>query len=141
MKADPRVAKPLPPPLAGRASQPHCNPAAHPNKPGEADAVRRPLGLHRPVMLLVCSNVFMTLAWCGHLNFKAKSLILVALASWGIAFAEYCLAVPANRYGHAVYSAAELKTIQEVIPWRCSPPSPCSISGSRWAGTTPSASS
>ena len=68
-----------------------------------------------PIVLLVCSNVFMTLAWYGHLNFKAKPLILVVLASWGIAFIEYCLAVPANRYGHAVYSAAQLKTIQEVI--------------------------
>jgi uncharacterized protein (DUF486 family) len=57
----------------------------------------------------------MTLAWYGHLNFKAKPLILVVMASWGIAFIEYCLAVPANRYGHALYSAAELKTIQEVV--------------------------
>jgi uncharacterized protein (DUF486 family) len=68
-----------------------------------------------PILLLICSNVFMTLAWYGHLNFKARPLALVVLASWGIAFIEYCLAVPANRYGHAVYSAAELKTIQEVI--------------------------
>jgi uncharacterized protein (DUF486 family) len=68
-----------------------------------------------PVALLVCSNVFMTLAWYGHLNFKARPLALVVLASWGIAFIEYCLAVPANRYGHAIYSAAELKTIQEVV--------------------------
>jgi uncharacterized protein (DUF486 family) len=69
----------------------------------------------QPVLLLVASNVFMTLAWYGHLNFKSKPLWLVVVASWGIAFVEYCLAVPANRYGHAVYSAAELKTIQEVI--------------------------
>ena len=68
-----------------------------------------------PIVLLVCSNVFMTLAWYGHLNFKAKPLILVVLASAGIAFVEYCLAVPANRYGHAVYSAAQLETIEEVI--------------------------
>ena len=68
-----------------------------------------------PIVLLVCSNVFMTFAWYGHLNFKAKPLFLVVLASWGIAFLEYCLAVPANRYGHAVYSAAQLKTMQEVI--------------------------
>jgi hypothetical protein len=68
-----------------------------------------------PILLLIFSNIFMTLAWYGHLNFKARPLILVVLASWGIAFVEYCLAVPANRYGHAVYSAAELKTIQEVI--------------------------
>jgi uncharacterized protein (DUF486 family) len=57
----------------------------------------------------------MTLAWYGHLKFKAAPLLLVILASWGIAFFEYCLAVPANRWGHSVYSAAELKTIQEVI--------------------------
>lgn len=68
-----------------------------------------------PILLLVISNVFMTFAWYGHLNFKSWPLWLVVLASWGIAFFEYCLAVPANRYGHAVYSAAELKTIQEVI--------------------------
>jgi uncharacterized protein (DUF486 family) len=57
----------------------------------------------------------MTFAWYGHLNFKARPLILVVLASWGIAFIEYCFAVPANRYGHTIYSAAELKTIQEVV--------------------------
>lgn len=68
-----------------------------------------------PVVLLLCSNVFMTLAWYGHLKYKTYPLLLVILVSWGIAFVEYCLAVPANRYGHGVYSAAELKTIQEVI--------------------------
>ena len=68
-----------------------------------------------PIVLLLCSNVFMTFAWYGHLNFTARPLVLVVLASWGIAFIEYCLAVPANRYGHAVYSAAQLKTMQEVI--------------------------
>ena len=78
-------------------------------------AAAAPWGYLAPIVLLVCSNVFMTLAWYGHLNFKAKPLILVVMASWGIAFIEYCLAVPANRYGHALYSAAELKTIQEVV--------------------------
>jgi uncharacterized protein len=68
-----------------------------------------------PILLLVASNVFMTLAWYGHLKFKAAPLVVVILASWGIAFLEYCLAVPANRIGHGHYSAAELKTIQEVI--------------------------
>jgi uncharacterized protein len=68
-----------------------------------------------PVLMLIASNVFMTFAWYGHLQFKQKALWLVILASWGIAFFEYCLAVPANRIGNAVYSAAELKTIQEVI--------------------------
>ncbi|MCK5750850.1 MAG: DMT family protein [Oricola sp.] len=68
-----------------------------------------------PVLLLSMSNVFMTFAWYGHLKFKAAPLMLVILASWGIAFFEYCLAVPANRIGHGVYSPAELKTMQEVI--------------------------
>jgi hypothetical protein len=68
-----------------------------------------------PVLLLLASNVFMTLAWYGHLNFKSSPLWLVVLVSWGIAFVEYCFAVPANRWGHSVYSAAELKTMQEVI--------------------------
>jgi uncharacterized protein (DUF486 family) len=68
-----------------------------------------------PIVLLALSNVFMTLAWYGHLKFKAAPLYAVILVSWGIAFFEYCLAVPANRIGHQVYSAAQLKTIQEVI--------------------------
>jgi hypothetical protein len=54
-------------------------------------------------------------SWYGHLKFKTTALPIVILASWGIAFIEYCLAVPANQYGHAVYSAAQLKTIQEVV--------------------------
>ena len=68
-----------------------------------------------PVILLVASNIFMTIAWYGHLKFGSKPLLLVVIVSWGIAFFEYCLAVPANRIGHQVYSAAELKTMQEVI--------------------------
>ncbi len=68
-----------------------------------------------PILLLLASNVFMTLAWYGHLKFKSTPLLIVIVASWGIAFFEYCLAVPANRIGHAVYSAAQLKTMQEVI--------------------------
>lgn len=68
-----------------------------------------------PILLLLASNIFMTFAWYGHLKFTSKPLTLVVLASWGIAFFEYWLAVPANRIGHSVYSAAELKTIQEVI--------------------------
>ena len=68
-----------------------------------------------PIILLIGSNLFMTLAWYGHLKFKDSPLLLVIFASWGIAFIEYCMAVPANRIGHAVYSAAELKTMQEVI--------------------------
>ncbi len=68
-----------------------------------------------PIVMLAMSNVFMTFAWYGHLKFTDKPLWLVIIASWMIAFFEYCLAVPANRWGHAVYSAAELKTIQEVV--------------------------
>jgi uncharacterized protein (DUF486 family) len=68
-----------------------------------------------PIVLLCLSNVFMTFAWYGHLKFKSAPLFIAILASWGIAFFEYCLAVPANRIGHEVYSAAQLKTIQEVI--------------------------
>ena len=68
-----------------------------------------------PIALLLASNVFMTFAWYGHLKYKAHPLWIVILASWGIAFFEYWLAVPANRWGSAVYTAAQLKTIQEVI--------------------------
>ena len=68
-----------------------------------------------PILMLVASNVFMTTAWYGHLRFKEVPLTGVILASWGIAFFEYCLAVPANRWGSAIYTTAQLKTIQEVI--------------------------
>ncbi len=68
-----------------------------------------------PILLLIASNVFMTFAWYGHLKFKSTPLLIVIVASWGVAFIEYCLAVPANRIGHAVYTAAQLKTLQEVI--------------------------
>ena len=68
-----------------------------------------------PIALLILSNVFMTFAWYGHLKVQDKPLWILVLASWGIAFFEYWLAVPANRIGHQVYSAAELKTMQEVI--------------------------
>jgi uncharacterized protein (DUF486 family) len=68
-----------------------------------------------PIVLLVASNVFMTFAWYGHLKYKATPIWAAVLVSWGIAFFEYWLAVPANRIGSAVYSAAELKTMQEVI--------------------------
>jgi uncharacterized protein (DUF486 family) len=68
-----------------------------------------------PIVLLSLSNVFMTFAWYGHLKFTERPLWLVVLASWGIALIEYCLAVPANRYGALVYSPAQLKTMQEII--------------------------
>ena len=68
-----------------------------------------------PIILLTISNIFMTFAWYGHLKHKTTALWLVILISWGIAFFEYCFQVPANRIGHGVYNAAQLKTIQEVI--------------------------
>lgn len=68
-----------------------------------------------PLGLLAGSNIMMNLAWYGHLKFPGKALWAVVLASWGIAFFEYCLAVPANRIGSKVYSLAELKTMQEVM--------------------------
>ena len=68
-----------------------------------------------PVVLLTCSNVFMTFAWYGHLKFKGKPLLVVILASWGIAFFEYVLQVPANRWGNSVYTATQLKIMQEAI--------------------------
>jgi len=68
-----------------------------------------------PVLLLCVSNIFMTFAWYGHLKFKTTPLFLAITVSWGIALIEYCFAVPANRIGHAVYSAAQLKTMQEII--------------------------
>lgn len=68
-----------------------------------------------PILLLIGSNVFMTFAWYGHLSYKSTAIGLAILASWMIALPEYMLAVPANRIGSAVYSTAELKTMQEVI--------------------------
>ncbi len=68
-----------------------------------------------PIILLTISNIFMTFAWYGHLKYKNAALWVVVLASWGIAFLEYCFQVPANRIGHEYFSAAQLKTMQEVI--------------------------
>lgn len=68
-----------------------------------------------PLILLTVSNVFMTFAWYGHLKYKHSPLFLVILVSWGIAFFEYCLQVPANRWGNSYYSATQLKIAQEVI--------------------------
>lgn len=68
-----------------------------------------------PIVLLTLSNVFMMFAWYGHLKFKQAPLFIVIIASWGIAFFEYCLQVPANRIGHETFSAAQLKTMQESI--------------------------
>lgn len=69
----------------------------------------------RTIVLLTLSNLFMTVAWYGHLKFRQTSLVAVVLVSWGIAFFEYCLQVPANRYGYGQFTATQLKTIQEVI--------------------------
>jgi uncharacterized protein len=69
----------------------------------------------KTILLLTLSNVFMTIAWYGHLKFKEAGLWKVILISWLIAFVEYCFQVPANRIGSETYSAFELKTIQEVI--------------------------
>lgn len=68
-----------------------------------------------PVLLLTISNVFMTFAWYGHLKYKGSALWIVILVSWGIALLEYCFQVPANRIGHEYFTAAQLKTMQEVI--------------------------
>lgn len=68
-----------------------------------------------PIIFLTISNIFMTFAWYGHLKFKNSALWAVILVSWLIAFLEYCFQVPANRIGHEFFSAAQLKTMQEVI--------------------------
>ena len=67
------------------------------------------------VLLLTISNIFMTFAWYGHLKFKSSPLWIAILASWGLAFAEYCFQVPANRYGHGQFTAPQLKILQEAI--------------------------
>ena len=74
-----------------------------------------PLERVYPILLLLGSNIFITFAWYGHLKYKATPLVVAIFASWGIAFFEYCLMVPANRIGSAVYSAPQLKGMQEVI--------------------------
>ncbi len=68
-----------------------------------------------PILLLLGSNIFMTFAWYGHLKYKSSPLLLAILVSWGIAFFEYTLMVPANRLGSSVYSVVQLKTIQEIL--------------------------
>ena len=68
-----------------------------------------------PLAMLTASNIFMTFAWYGHLKFKGSPLWIVISVSWGIAFFEYCLQVPANRLGHSYFSVAQLKVAQEVI--------------------------
>ena len=96
---------------AQRTPQARLTPRPH--RASNADA-QRPARL-LPVLLLCGSNLFMTTAWYGHLRYRHAPLWIVILVSWGIALFEYCLAVPANRYGSAVYSTAQLKAMQEVI--------------------------
>ena len=69
----------------------------------------------RTIGLLALSNIFMTFAWYGHLKYKTSPILIAILVSWGIAFFEYCLQVPANRMGSGVMSTVQLKTIQEII--------------------------
>ena len=69
----------------------------------------------KTILLLLCSNIFMTLAWYGHLKFRNSPLVVAILASWGIALFEYCFQVPANRAGYGQFTAFQLKIIQEVI--------------------------
>ncbi|MDX1920121.1 MAG: DMT family protein [Candidatus Caenarcaniphilales bacterium] len=69
----------------------------------------------KTIILLILSNIFMTFAWYGHLRFTETSLWKVILISWGIAFFEYCLQVPANRAGYGIFNSFQLKIIQEVI--------------------------
>ncbi len=69
----------------------------------------------KTVVLLTISNIFMTFAWYGHLKYKSSPLWIAIIASWMIAFAEYCFQVPANRIGSYQFTGAQLKTIQEVI--------------------------
>ena len=69
----------------------------------------------RTILLLIGSNIFMTCAWYGHLKFRNSPLWIVILVSWGIAFFEYCLQVPANRIGYGEFTSGQLKIIQEVI--------------------------
>jgi uncharacterized protein (DUF486 family) len=91
---------------ACRAREARCRPALPP-----PDLVLKML----TVLLLFCSNLFMTVAWYGHLKFRDEALWKVVLVSWGIAFFEYCLQVPANRWGYGTFNAAQLKIIQEAI--------------------------
>jgi uncharacterized protein (DUF486 family) len=69
----------------------------------------------KTILLLFCSNIFMTVAWYGHLRFRQTSLLTAIVASWSIAFFEYCFQVPANRIGYGEFTAFQLKIMQEAI--------------------------
>jgi uncharacterized protein len=75
----------------------------------------RLFGIMKTILLLICSNVFMTFAWYGHLKYRKAPLIAAIVVSWLIAFFEYCFQVPANRLGYGEFTAFQLKIIQEVI--------------------------
>src|SRR2546425_12373312 len=92
------------------------------------------------ILLLTISNIFMTIAWYGHLKFRSEGLWKVIVVSWGIAFFEYCFQVPANRIGSYQFSAAQLKTIQEIITLSVFPFFQCFISATNSGGITASAS-
>jgi len=89
------------------------------------------------ILLLILSNIFMTFAWYGHLKFREVPLPKVIFISWIIAFAEYCFQVPANRIGSYEFTAAQLKTIQEVITLVVFSVSRSFTWGSQSGGTTP----
>ena len=95
----------------GKAAWHQCH--SFPDSPGAPMPLSFPT--IAPIVLLVLSNIFMTVAWYGHLKFPHATMWAAILISWGIALVEYCFAVPANRIGYGAYTAAELKTIQEVI--------------------------
>jgi len=90
----------------------------------------------RTILLLTVSNIFMTFAWYGHLKYRSEALWKVILVSWGIAFFEYCFQVPANRFGSYQFTAAQLKTIQEIITLLVFPFFRCSISATNSNGIT-----
>jgi uncharacterized protein len=85
------------------------------NRIGEVGARGRLLSIMKTILLLICSNVFMTFAWYGHLKYRKAPLIAAIVVSWLIAFFEYCFQVPANRLGYGEFTAFQLKIIQEVI--------------------------
>jgi uncharacterized protein len=90
-------------------------PGESPPDQRKPDSARGGAPSMKTVGLLLCSNIFMTVAWYGHLKYRSRPLILAILASWLIAFFEYCFQVPANRMGYGEFTAFQLKVIQEVI--------------------------
>lgn len=91
----------------------HCEPVLVTRVPAASQSEE--LRSMKTVLLLFCSNIFMTFAWYGHLKYKNRPLLVVILVSWLIALPEYALQVPANRWGHGRFTGAQLKILQEVI--------------------------